>query len=147
MPTAHPRTFTRLVVVATLLASATAVFLFTRKPDNTEPIAATEARYIFLVPDLCKMRVELAADKRTDAYNSFYRRAHPALHTLVAELKAGSTENKALSARLQRAKTTVEASVLTFPKTIDTEVGQLLDLAGTGLQRLDSDSPTECEVS
>jgi hypothetical protein len=93
------------------------------------------------------MQQELSDQQRTQAYNSFYRRPHPALHRLVAELKSGAEADRVLSSQLQLAKTTVEASVITFPSSIGAEVDNLIAVAGQGLERIEANAPWACEPS
>jgi hypothetical protein len=90
------------------------------------------------------MQQELANEQRTQAYNSFYRRPHPALHRLVAELKSGAEADRVLSSQLQLAKTTVEASVITFPSSIGAEVDNLIATSRKGLRRVDPNAPMRC---
>jgi hypothetical protein len=137
----------RLIRILVLLAVAVAIFAATRLiSKRSEPVSSrVSASYQFLIPDLCRMQTELVEDERTQAYNSFYRRAHPALHRLVGELKTGNGSDRALSSELQLAKTKVETGVITFPTTMSYDVARLITASGQGLTRIKSDSQTECE--
>jgi hypothetical protein len=112
--------------------------------EDDSSVSSAQARYRVMIPDLCRMKSELKAGRNTDAYNSFYRRAHPALHTLVTRLQAGNEPNRQLSGRVQIAKTTVEAGVITYPPSLRADLDSLIALAGESLVAINAGLPTSC---
>ncbi len=134
-----------LVFLALGLAAIAGVVSFSRLRPTTSSGALSGAQhYPVLMPDLCKMRTQLQAGNRTDAYNLFYRRAHPALHALVSSLKSGDPESKALSSSLQRAKSTVEAGLINYPPALTSDVDKLLGLTQPALIAVDPTVPNSC---
>jgi hypothetical protein len=134
-----------LMVVALTLAVVTAVVVSAQRRSQKPPPALAGAQYYpVLMPDLCRMRVQLQAGNRTEAYNLFYRRAHPALHALVSALKSSDPESQLLSGSLQRAKAIVEGGLISYPTTLNSDVDKLLGLTQPALQATAPTAPSTC---
>jgi hypothetical protein len=100
--------------------------------------------YPIVIPDLCRTLVEVAAGERTAAYNSFYDKAHPALHVLAADVDRRGESGRATGTRLRRAKSKVEAEIITFPTTLQSDLTALIVVTGEALSQVGFAGETSC---
>jgi hypothetical protein len=99
--------------------------LVTRRLANSDAVVDrgfARGAYPIIIPDLCQSSNELQQGRRTDAYNSFYRRAHPALHALAADVAARGPSGRTESGRLRRAKSKVEAGLLNRSHSLEADL-------------------------
>jgi hypothetical protein len=139
-----------LILVALLAIGATIVV--TRKlatDDSVVDKSYARDAYPIVIQDLCKSVKDLDAGNRTDAYNSFYRRAHPALHALSADVGSRGAEGKKLSGHLRRSKSKVEAGLLNGSTTLSADFVALIRVTSEGLKLVQADTkfnaPLVCE--
>jgi hypothetical protein len=141
------RTALALTIAALIFLSG--VFVATKRmaaQDATVDRKFAATTYPFIVPDLCRAIAELRNGKRNDAYNSFYRRAHPGLHALSADVDTRGAVGKTLSGTLRKAKSKVEAGLIRNPPELLDDFRQLVDVSAEALTLVKADSPTSCRA-
>jgi hypothetical protein len=103
-----------------------------------------EVSYPILMPELCKTLVEVADGKRTAAYNSFYEKAHAALHVLAADVDRRGERGHQIGTALRLAKSKVEAGIVTFRPTLQSDVSSLIAVAGDALTEVKFSGEKTC---
>ncbi len=137
------------LVLAGLVLTASTI-LISRRIANSDSVVDpgfAKGAYPILVPDLCQAATELREGHRTDAYNSFYRRAHPALHALAADVAARGPSGRTESGLLRRAKSKVEAGLLNNSPNLGKDLSDLIDRAGASLIAIRADKNLSAPVA
>jgi hypothetical protein len=138
----------RRVLLALLAATLLAVGVALRVANtgNESPIDASFAadNYPFVMPDLCEVRQKMMAGEKTAAYNVFYRRLHPTLHALSADVDSRGEEGRITGGVLRKAKARVEAGLLNPDLLLEDSLNSLIAATRSALQQVDADVSTSC---
>jgi hypothetical protein len=111
-----------------------------------EPLDQLPRAEIFasVIPDLCKTQEAVSDGETTKAYDHFYRRAHYGIHLISFELDRSGDEGRQRNGELLKAKSAVEAGLLTNPSTLSQDVASLLSQTAAALALLAPEAPTRC---
>ncbi len=93
-------------------------------------------------PGLCTMTSQLAAGRKTDAYNTFWNEVHLPAHALAAELTTAG--DRAEAANFQRSKMAVERDLSTLAATLGPSVDALTKETRTALAAAGRPVPEPC---
>lgn len=93
-------------------------------------------------PGLCTMTAELAAGRKTDAYNTFWNEVHLPAHALAAELTTAG--DRAEAANFQRSKMVVERDLSTLATSLAASVNALIEQTRVALAAAGRPPPEPC---
>ncbi len=135
-----------MLLAVALLCTGIVMFVVKRENQTVNDIdpEVMAVSYPIVIPELCRTLVEADAGRRKDAYNAFYEKAHPALHVLAADVDTVEPNGRSIGSELRRAKSKVEAGVITFPPTLTAEIATLIDVTGDALTAVGYSGETTC---
>ncbi len=135
-----------MVLAVALLCVGVVVTIVKRSSSDAAQIdpEVIALSYPIVIPDLCRALVEVGSGKRTAAYNSFYENAHAALHVLSVDVDRRGQEGRRLGAELRQTKSRVEAEIITFPPTLQSDLTKLIVVVGEALVEVGFTGESTC---